>query len=1414
MDVKNIRIEKLTADNWCTWKFDLDITAHMLNLYGLLDGTTLAPEENATAEEKKRYEESDNLLRYIIGTSVSHDVKQHLLTCRSAKQMWDVLVSIYQQKNERRLDILYCQLFQYKKDPEDSIAVHASKLQKIFNDLNEELKEENIALPDSLLLNRVLNTLPDDYLEFKNSWESVSKEARKLTYLIERLRLHEQRLQERDAGPSENSSFLAKSKQRKFSQPRGRQDRNSGSGRQEARYCSYCKRTNHDTDKCWFKKNDQQKPDKSQKGDQSRKSNLTLCAFEAGTTANDNSFYIDSGAAFHLCSDKELLKNVNPDATKIRIANKQIMTVKCIGDIVINVDSDSVADAVIKDVRFVPGLAANLLSVSKCVDNGLTVVFSQKGCEIFKEDCCSIKGKPVMTASRDKNLYKLDVAMPAGKSKSKNSSFLVNAPKSARNTDSRGQSNISIADKKVKSYPKESQIKWHRRVAHLNHRAMETMKRVVEGMNFDSNKSNELCEPCVMGKMARKSFPKSKLGFERSKELLGMIHSDVGVFPEKSLGGAKYYVTFIDDFSRKAFVYVLKSKDQVFDTFVSFKNYVENQKGTKIKTLHTDNGGEYVNHRFKKFLDENGIQHLRTMPYTPQQNSIAERYNRTICEKVRSMLNYAGLGPEYWAEAILTATYIRNRCPTNSRDGKIPEEIWSDRRIKVDHFRIFGCTAYVHVNLRKKNEPKAKKYLFLGYKPNGYRLGDLENRHNCINARNVVFNENEFPVSSADENYEEECVIPLARSGGASTSRNDNNQPPSPQPGYSQWRNGAATEENNDEDESDAEEESDDDDEDDLESNHGHKNTQMRVNTQKGMSKVVSQPETPEDVREISNNFSRSVEITPSSSTTMQGSDYTITSDMLSHSDDTFYSDMNDTLLSQSDDSFYNVEEVGVVEQKSPLPKTVAEALAGNESEQWREAIKEEWCSLHKNRTWDAVPAPAGEKIIGSKWVFAKKHDEKGVRYKARLVAKGYAEIEGVHYNHTYAPVVRYSTLRMLLALVMEHDFKLNHFDVKTAFLLGDLEETIYMQPAECNMDGKVARLNKAIYGLKQSARCWYKKFADAMHKMGFKTHEYEPCVFIKKDIVAALWVDDVFVLYKNVAEFQEMRENFMKTFEMRDLGYPKTILGINIERTEEKLTLDNADYIKFLLEEFKMQNCNPIATPMEFGITFNQDAEPCKGPYSCLIGSLMYLAVTTRPDIAYATTFLSQFNQKPTTEHWNAAKRVLKYLAGTINLKMCFQKNGRPLVAFSDSNFGNKIDGKSFGGYIFMLGGGPISWSCKKHRIVTLSSAESEYIQLTATAKEAIFLKRVLDLLISNSDEPICIFTDSQAALKMSENPIVSDASKHINQKQHFIRYAVDSKLVRLVHISTSSMPADFLTKSLPKDKHVFCTQAVGLKI
>ena len=262
---------------------------------------------------------------------------------------------------------------------------------------------------------------------------------------------------------------------------------------------------------------------------------------------------------------------------------------------------------------------------------------------------------------------------------------------------------------------------------------------MADGFDFDAAGELTFCESCPQGKHSRAKFPSSD---RRGKEPLDLVHSDLcGKMNEKSLGGAQYFLSFIDDSTRYVWVYFLKSKDQVFEKFLEWKAMVEKSVGRKLKVFRTDNGGEYTSKEFERYLMTEGVRHELT---TPEQNGVSERMNRTLVEATRAMLAAANLPHRFWAEALSTATYLRNRSPTKAVSEMTPFEAWTGEKPRVDGLRVFGCQAFAHIpkDERKKLDSKSRKCVLLGYgmTTKGYRLYDPVKKR-VFQARDVIFNE-------------------------------------------------------------------------------------------------------------------------------------------------------------------------------------------------------------------------------------------------------------------------------------------------------------------------------------------------------------------------------------------------------------------------------------------------------------------------------------------------------------------------------------------------------------------------------------------------------------------------------------------------------------------------------------------------
>lgn len=384
--------------------------------------------------------------------------------------------------------------------------------------------------------------------------------------------------------------------------------------------------------------------------------------------------------------------------------------------------------------------------------------------------------------------------------------------------------------------------------------------------------------------------------------------------------------------------------------------------------------------------------------------------------------------------------------------------------------------------------------------------------------------------------------------------------------------------------------------------------------------------------------------------------------------------------------------------------------------------------SLTCNETWKLVPLPQDRKAIKCRWIFKLKRDADGriTKYKTRLVAKGFSQRPGIDFDETFAPVVRYDLIRYLLALAVTNGYKVDQMDAVTAFLQGDLPESVYMEQAEHFADGtdRVCKLQKAIYGLKQAGRQWNVKLDAALRKYGLKKSTADPCIYYSSDlnIILAIYVDDILIFHRNANDLTNIKAFLNSEFRMKDLGKAKSVLGMRINQHEGGIDLDQITYVNDILNRFGMTECKPIGTPSDIGTklsisTINDDNDITgKVQYREAVGSLIHLANCTRPDIAFAVNDASRFNSRHASEHWQAVKRIFRYLRGTTDYRLRYTKGGDARVhAFCDSDFASEPDKRrSCSAHVIRKANGAITWHSHRQEIVALSSTEAEYISLS----------------------------------------------------------------------------------------------------
>lgn len=386
--------------------------------------------------------------------------------------------------------------------------------------------------------------------------------------------------------------------------------------------------------------------------------------------------------------------------------------------------------------------------------------------------------------------------------------------------------------------------------------------------------------------------------------------------------------------------------------------------------------------------------------------------------------------------------------------------------------------------------------------------------------------------------------------------------------------------------------------------------------------------------------------------------------------------------------------------------------------QKWRKAMDVEMEAIKRNGTWELMELPEGAKKVGVKWVYKTKLKENGEvdKYKARLVVKGYAQEYGVDYTEVFAPVARMETIRLVVALAAQKGWPIYQLDVKSAFLHGELNETVYVdQPCGYVQKGnehKVYKLKKVLYGLKQAPRAWYSRIEAYFLKEGFEKCDYEHTLFVKtekegKVFIVSLYVDDLIFTGNDELMFPKFKSSMKRGFDMTDLGKMRYFLGLEVLQRSDGIFLCQKRYALEMLQRFGLDRSNSVHNPIVPGVKLTKNESGVKVDktyYRQIVGSLMYLT-STRPDMMFVVNLISRYMENPTELHLQVAKRVLIYLIGTTEFGIFYRKEGNSeLLAYTDSDYAGDLDDrKSTSGYVFLLSSGAVSWSSRKQPIVSL---------------------------------------------------------------------------------------------------------------
>ena len=1017
-------------------------------------------------------------------------------------------------------------------------------------------------------------------------------------------------------------------------------------------------------------------------------------------TKKPNALLMDCGASTHIINDESKFSKFDdkfaPEKQYIELADgtqsKNVALKRGDVEMTIMDTTGKLVNATLKNTLYITTYPQNIFSVQAATERGTSVSFNPDSAELVYKDGTKFN------IDKHGRLYYLSTF-------NKNDSDSVNYT-----CDQKG---------------------WHEILGHCNYEDILKLKDVVEGLKISNSSSSKPqdCNVCIEGKMtqSRNRNPDS-----RASAPLELIYTDLaGPIDPVSREGFRYSIAFTDDYSGAIFVYFLKSKS---DTVAATQKFLaDTAPYGEVKCIRSDNGGEFIFQKFESPLEKNKIKHEMSAPYSPHQIGTAERHWRTLFEMGRCLLLHSNLHKEFWPYAVMTATYIRNRC-FNNRLKQIPHFAITGRKPNLSNMRVFGSECSAYKQNKQKLDPRCTKGISLGY-DNGSPayLVYIPETGKVMKYRVV-----KFPTTRKGVEQQTQTVRPLP-----------------------------------------------DDDDDLMPSPHSISDVDRSVQPQ-GESETSPTCQPPDKGLRCSTRTTRPP---------------AYPSDYVTDMED------DDQVLTNADYCY----------KSSAFPQTYQEAMDSPESSNWKAAMEEEMNSLTENNTFTFSDLPEGKNAVGGRWVFTMKETSTGAKtFKARYVAKGYSQVSGIDFQETFAPTANLTSLRVLMQMAAQHDLVLHQMDVKTAYLNAPIDCEIYMDQAEgfevpSESGGRlVYKLNKSLYGLKQSGRNWNHVLHCFLLENSFVQSPVDNCVYtkhVKSGFVPMLvWVDDIIIAASNMLLMSKAKGMLKERFHMKDLGRLSYFLGLHFEQGDGFVKMNQTGYITKVLERFELTNCKPRSTPSELKLKFDGETPVDPRRYREAVGSLVYAMKCTRPDICWVVTKLSQFRVAPMKGHWIALKHVLRYLKGTLDFGLCYRKcdDGVTLIGYSDADWASSTDDRrSISGYCFSLNrAGPlISWKSRKQPTVALSSCEAEYIALAAAVQQGMYLTQMIKD-IGEVSGPVLIFGDNQGTIALSKNPVNQQRSKHIDVRCHFIRSVQNAGKTVIKYCPTADMVADVLTKPVTKFK------------
>ena len=1163
--------DRLNGDNYHTWKFNIKMVLKMKDLWDLVTGEeTIA--EDASAAERLKFKKRNDRAHSEICLAVTESIQVYVRNTDNGKDAWKALEDHFEEKTLSRKINLRQKLYSTKL-VSGTMVDHVNQLKTICEHL--ESIGDHITENDMVMV--LLTSLPTQYNNLITTLETLKEEQLTWNYVRDRVIAEYQRKQEEKAERKSKKVLAEQQQDALFSQ--GGCDNKKG-GKSGKFRCHYCNKKGHFQKDCRKKAADDKKAVNANNAEDEDSSfcedmsklEIATCSWEYDSeialaadnddekSVSDNSWWVDSGCSRHMSGEAEDFEEIEEleKPVNVKLADKSFIPAVGKGSVrIVLVDENGQkVPVLLKNVLYVPKLKKKLVSVSMFDDNGATVIFKNGTCVIIAG------GKRFVFGEKVGKLYRVRTGVVAE------------------------SCNLTVSN------PSKNSLElWHLRLGHLNVQDVKRLstEKMVEGLTVENSRAPVAnCEGCCLGKQSRLPFPRKPS--EKKENVLDLVHSDVcGPLNVTSVGGSRYFTTLIDDHSNFVWVYMLKQKSDFLDVFMEWIAKIENQTERKVKMFRSDNGGEYVSQDLKNVCKDRGITLQPTIPYTPQQNGVAERMNRTIMENVRATLYHLNLPLSLWAEAVNTIVYLRNMSPTSSFKGVTPFEKLFGVKPNVGHLRVFGCTAYAHVpdQKRQKLDPKATKGIFVGYPTGskGYKIYIPETRQ-MIRSRDVKFVENQFQQRHVGgEDQVKLDLVPDAEVISQPDSRV--NPPPVDRVSISDDLCNS-----NDEDDADSD-----------------------------TDEIVP---VPDIVRPIRNRRKPDYYVAwAADAATLEADPKTFKQAGKSANKSKWEKAMQEELLSLKKHNTWELVEL-------PKGKNLVGCKwvyktkrdANGEIDRFKARLVAQGFSQEQGVDYDEVFAPVArydsirsvlaigtqldleihQMDVRSAYLNGKLEEEIFMKQPPGFVDKTHPH----KVCRLNASLYGLKQSARCWNLVIDRYFKSKNF-------IQNLADPCVYYKFEVNENGEEVIIIVAIY-VDDSIIC---------------SNKTSVLNLVKQQLSERFEMDDRGEIHYILG------------------------MSVQRNRKLKTLTIDQKAYLENVLAKFGMDDCKSIATPLDASVNLvsrAEDEESCDVTlYQSAIGSLNYAAICTRPDLATVVGKLGKFMQNPGKEHWVAVKRVLRYIKGTL---------------------------------------------------------------------------------------------------------------------------------------------------------------------